>query len=215
MNPSHYIQQNYNDIRKWLYNITKGERPHLYDDFVHDVITVFLEHKKAPVAIETGTARFFLVRIGLNQWRSSTSPFHYQYRDSFLDYSDREMEATEYDETGDKLIEIVFRALDKMYHGTEKMKYEAILITYYFNNNTNYSEVGRQLGVPHTSVRKIVLRGLTRLQKIIFNDDDNNNYNTKLTDDIINSWSTNSSGTSKQALSTVSQLFKARYFDTV
>lgn len=211
MNPSHYIQQHYDDIRKWLYNITKGERPHLYDDFVHEVITIFLEHKKAPIAIETGTARFFLVRIGLNQWRSSTSPFHYQYRDSFLDYSEKEAAYEEYDETGDRLTDIVFRALDEMYQGTEKTKYEAILITYYFNNNSNYSEVGRQLGVPHTSVRKIVLRGLTRLQQIIFKNDGNN----KLTDDIINSWSTNSSSSSQHPLSTVSQLFKARYFDAV
>lgn len=210
MTPAQYIDQNYSDIKKWLYNITKGERPHLYEDFIHEVIIIFLENKKSQDAIDTGTARFFLVRIGLNQWRSSTSPLHYQYRDSFLDYTEKEAAYEEYDETEDVLMEVIFRGLDKMYHGTEKHKYEAILITYYFNNNSNYSEVGRQLEVPHTSVRKIVLRGLTRLKEIIFNDVHNGNY--KLNTDIIDSWSANSSSASQQALSSASQLFKSKYF---
>jgi len=210
MTPAQYIDQNYSDIKKWLYNITKGERPQLYEDFVHEVIIIFLENKKSQDAIDTGTARFFLVRIGLNQWRSSTSPLHYQYRDSFLDYTEKEVAYKEYDETEDVLMEVIFRGLDKMYHGTEKHKYEAILITYYFNNNSNYSEVGRQLGVPHTSVRKIVLRGITRLKQIIFNDVHNGNY--KLNTDIIDSWSANSSSVSQQALSSASQLFKSKYF---
>ena len=210
MTPAQYIESHYTDIKQWLYNITKGERPHLYEDFIHEVITIFLEHSKSQDAVDTGTARFFLVRIGLNQWRSTTSPFHYQYRDSFLDYTEKEVEAEEYDETEDVLMDVIFRGLDIMYHGTEKTKYEAILITYYFNNNANYSEVGRQLGVPHTSVRKIVLRGLTRLKKIIFNDVHDGNY--KLDTDIIDSWSINSGSASQQALSSASQLFKSKYF---
>jgi RNA polymerase sigma factor (sigma-70 family) len=210
MTPAQYIETNYSDIKKWLYNITKGERPQLYEDFIHEVIIIFLENKKSQDAIDTGTARFFLVRIGLNQWRSSTSPLHYQYRDSFLDYTEKETAFEEYDSTEDVLMEVIFRGLDEMYNGTEKSKYEAILITYYFNNNSNYSEVGRQLNVPHTSVRKIVLRGLTRLQKIIFNDEHNGNY--KLNNDIIDSWSANSSSVSQQALSSASQLFKSKYF---
>ena len=213
MTPAQYIEQNYTEIRQWLYNITKGERPQLYDDFIHEVMCIFLENKKSQLAIDTGTARFFLVRIGLNQWRSSTSPFHYQYRDSFLDYSEKETAFEEYDSTEDVLMEVIFRGLDEMYNGTEKSKYEAILITYYFNNNSNYSEVGRQLNVPHTSVRKIVLRGLTRLQKIIFNDELNGNH--KLNIDIIDSWSANSSSATQQAISNASQLFKSRYFAAV
>ena len=213
MTPAQYIEQNYTEIRQWLYNITKGERPQLYDDFIHEVMCIFLENKKSQLAIDTGTARFFLVRIGLNQWRSSTSPFHYQYRDSFLDYSEKEAAYEEYDSTEDVLMEMIFRGLDKMYNDTEKSKYEAILITYYFNNNSNYSEVGRQLNVPHTSVRKIVLRGLTRLQKIIFNDEHNGDH--KLNTDIIDSWSANSSSATQQAISNASQLFKSRYFAAV
>ena len=210
MTPAQYIEQNYTEIRQWLYNITKGERPQLYDDFIHEVMCIFLENKKSQLAIDTGTARFFLVRIGLNQWRSSTSPLHYQYRDSFLDYSEKETASEEYDSTEDVLMEVMFKGLDAMYNGTEKMKYEAILITYYFNNNSNYSEVGRQLDVPYTSVRKIVLRGLTRLKQIIFNDVHNGNY--KLNTNIIDSWSADSSSVSQQALSNASQLFKSRYF---
>jgi hypothetical protein len=55
MTPAQYIEQNYTEIRQWLYNITKGERPQLYDDFIHEVMCIFLENKKSQLAIDTGS----------------------------------------------------------------------------------------------------------------------------------------------------------------
>ena len=39
MTPAEFIDTNYTEIKKWLYNITKGEKRHLYEDFIHEVLT--------------------------------------------------------------------------------------------------------------------------------------------------------------------------------
>lgn len=217
MTPNQYIEDNYNDIRKWLYNITKGEKPHLYDDFIHEVVMIFLQHKKSQEAIDTGTARYFLARIGLNQWRSSTSPFHYQYRDSFLDYTEKETETEEYDITLDVMEELVMMGLDTMYQGTQADRYEAIIMMLYFANGSNYSEVGRQLNMKHTTIRKIYLRGEAKLKQVI--QDKINNLqngiiepNTDFTT-LLNEWDIMGSNNIKSTISVASQIFKTKYFN--
>ena len=217
MNPNQYIQENYSEIKKWLYNITKGEKPHLYDDFIHEVIMIFLQHDKAQQAINSDTARYFLVRIGLNQWRSSTSPFHYQYRDSFKDVTIKEEVSEEYDVTGDVMEELIMSGLDEMYKGAGGDRYEAIIMMMYHANNSNYSLLGRQLGIPHTTVRKVYLRGLEKLKNKINNKIklysngiiDNSNITS-----ILSSWDNLGSDNKQHTLSLASEIFKTGYFRT-
>ena len=217
MNPNQYIQENYSEIKKWLYNITKGEKPHLYDDFIHEVIMIFLQHDKAQQAIDSDTARYFLVRIGLNQWRSSTSPFHYQYRDSFKDVTIKEEVSEEYDVTGDVMEELIMSGLDEMYKGAGGDRYEAIIMMMYHANNSNYSLLGRQLGIPHTTVRKVYLRGLEKLKNKINNKIklysngiiDNSNITS-----ILSSWDNLGSDNKQHTLSLASEIFKTGYFRT-
>lgn len=214
MTVNEYVNSNYDNIKEWIYNTTRGEKKHLYDDFVQEIIMIFIQHPKAQESIDTGTARYFIARIALNQWRSGTSPFHYQYRNSFYDSPEyeTETEVDEYDTTQDIQLKIIMDALDEMYND-EKTKYEAIMMIMYYTNNSNYSAVGRKINIPHTTVRKIVLRGLTKLKKIIFNTinyDDTNKTNIDFNDygDI------NSSDFTQQTLSLSSQLIKAKYFGT-
>jgi DNA-directed RNA polymerase specialized sigma24 family protein len=218
MTPNQYIQENYSDIKKWLYNITRGERPHLYDDFLHEVIMIFLQHDKAQDAIDSDTARFFLVRIGLNQWRSSTSTFHYQYRDSFLDTEVKEAEDEEYDVSLDVMEELAISGLEEMYQGTSGERYEAIIIMMYFANNSNYSLLGRQLGMPHTTIRKIYLRGIEKLRNKINNkikQIQNGTINNRNLTNISNMWDSISSDNKQQTISLVNEIFKTKYFRTI
>jgi hypothetical protein len=179
---------------------------------------IFLQNKKAQDAIDTGTARFFLVRIGLNQWRSVTSPFHYQYRDSFLDTPEYEAPDTEYDITGDVMEELVMGGLDEMYRSIPGTRYEAIIIMMYHANGSNYSEVGRQLDMKHTTIRKIYLRGIEKLKLIVNNRikelkngiiDANSNIDT-----LISEWDIMGGSDKQRTLSLASEIFKNGYFET-
>ncbi len=221
MTPEQYITENYENIKLWLKNVTQGKKQHLYEDLIHEVIIIFLEYDKAQDAIDAGAARFLLTRIALNQFRSSTSPFHYQYRDSYLDFPDyweENIEDTgEYDTTEDIMTEVMTDALDALYQGTSDERYEAILIIMYFSTGCNYSELGRKLGMKNTTVRKIVLRGLTKLKQNIFNNiqDGNITIDNTINSNSSSDWLLDSSGNKQQAISVASQLLRNRYFDTL
>lgn len=217
MTLNEYVTENYENIKGWLRNVTRGEKQHLFDDLVHEVLNIFLTHPSSQDAVDTGTARYFIVRIALNQWRSGTSPFAYQYRDSFLD-TDHSPEpvAEEYDVTLDILEEVVLQGLDEMY-ANEATRYEAIIIMMYHSQNNNYSAVGRTLNMPHTSIRKIYLRGIKKLKLIIqqhINEYRNGNIrnNTNVTE-LISNRDIMGGSAIQPAVSAVSQFFATKYFE--
>jgi len=216
MTPNEYITANYTQIKHWLSGVTKQGNQSLAEDLVQEVILIFLEHPKAQDAVDTDTVRFFLVRIALNQWRSSTSPFHYQYRDSFLDFPDdwdETLKSTEYDIQEDLMTEVVIQALDLMYQHNDGERYEAIMIMMYYSMGANYSAVGRKLDMPHTTIRKIVLRGQNKLKQHINKLINNGTF--RIDYDFSSSWDFNSSSTEQQTISLASQILKSRYFDTI
>ena len=217
MTPNEYLDKNYYSIKNELNNNTKGERRDLAEDFVHDVMTVFLTHKKAQQVIDNDTARFFIIRIGLNQWRSSTSTFHYQYRVPFTDLTDELMITdSEYDLEVDVLIDVLMQSLDEMYQLNERSRYTCMIIILYHSLGNNYSEVERQFDIPRTTVRNLYLEGMETLKQITdSNIQKLNNGVFQLSDNIssvVNDWC-NSLGTDEQqTISMASQLFKAKYF---
>jgi RNA polymerase sigma factor (sigma-70 family) len=200
--PNQFVQDNYRDIKEWLRNITNKERPDLFDDFIHDVISIFLTNSKSQQAIDTGTARFFIVRIGLNQWRSSTSTFHYQYRHRMTEELGENInpETEEYNNTEDHLIELMLSSLDEMY---ETNRYEALIIILYYSLGANYSAVGRYLNMPHTTIRKIYLRGIKILENKIKNGI---NHNINSSGDI------HSYSAKQLSLSIPTKLLTSKYF---
>ena len=216
MTPNEYIQENYESLKRDLYNITKGEDNSFFEDFVQDVMITFLTHPKAQQVIDDDVAKFFMIRIGLNQWRSSTSRFHYKYRVPFVELTDDlVLTNKDYDLEVDVLIDVLMQSLDQMYKD-DKTRYQSLVIILYHSLGDNYSEVQRQFEIPRTTVRNIYKKGLSTLQTIV-NDNIQklNNGTFQLSNDItgiVNDWC-NSLGTDEQqALSVASELFKTKYF---
>lgn len=216
MTVNKYIQENYYELKNEFFNITRGERTDLFEDFFHDCLSIFLTHHKAQEVIDNGTAKFFLIRIGLNQWRSTTSTFHYQYRLHNVDLPELDIADTNYDFEIDLLFEILFRSLDDMYKLDEKSRYRAMVVILYHSLGNNYSEVQRQFEIPRTTVRDIYQAGLSQLKLIIdsnlkkLNDgafEFSNDFSSQFND-----WCNNRSLTEQQAVSMASELFKTQYF---
>ena len=156
MTLNQYVGDNYENIRKWLFNVTKGERPDLFDDFVHEVLIIFMEHTKAHDVVLQGDARWFIVRIGLNQWRSSTSPFHKQYRPPHNElFIDVPLELEEYDMELDIIQDLAVQVLDEMHMGTLEEYYMSLVVMIYHTLDHNFSEMQRQLDIPRTSLSKV------------------------------------------------------------
>ena len=176
-----WISENYTEIKGWLKKITRNQNQDVVDDFVHDVMMIFLNHEKADELILRNEARWFIVRIGLNQWRSTTSHHHKTYRPPFLELLEsfnNNPQLEEKDENKEIVEGNLLNALQEMYEGTNREKYLALIIIFYISVG-NFSELGRRINLPRTTVTqnfhdgvKILLEKYEKIKKI-------NNYYEK------------------------------------
>lgn len=216
MTPNDYITKNYNSIRDDIVKLVGIDKQELAEDLLHDVIVIFLQHPKALQVIEDDVAKFFILRIAMNQFRSSTSPFHSQYRTPHTELTEQLTPAVEeYDIEEDVMIDVVLMSLDDMYKD-EQTRYKAIIIILYHSLGNNYSEVERQFEIPRTTVRNLYNSGIEILKQHVTNNLKSiENGHRKLSSNlstIVNDWCDSIGIDEQQAVSMVSELFKAKYF---
>jgi RNA polymerase sigma factor (sigma-70 family) len=80
LDANEYITLNYKTLRKTALNITG--RDSLADDLLSESILILLEKSNVQDIVDSGGCMYYLIRIMTNQFRSSTSPFHKQYRNT-------------------------------------------------------------------------------------------------------------------------------------
>ena len=166
-----WINENYDNIKKWLKNIIKDENPSVQQDLIHDIIITFMEHPKAEQLIEDDEARWFIVRIALNQSRSVTSTHYKTYKQNPInEFEDTlyEVEEEDYDLTRDNQIETLLNCLDEMYNGNNKERYYVMLILLY-STIENFSEISRRINIPRTTISKNYKEGLEILKEKYMN----------------------------------------------
>lgn len=169
---------NLDEIRKWVANIINHKNNfQLLDDFVQEIVLIFLEHKKADELVLQGGAKPFIIQIALKQIRSKTSKIHKTYRPPFsFDLENFEISDDEdINWREDIVIETILLSLDQLYLGNEKERYYSILIMFYFALDENLSELSRRLNLPRTTIRKHFMTGMkilkTKVKKNLNNID--------------------------------------------
>ena len=75
-----WITDNYEDLKTTTYNILGEDNFDEVDELLHTCIEMFLNNKNAEAVVEKGQAKWFFIRILLNQHRSKTSYYHKTYR---------------------------------------------------------------------------------------------------------------------------------------
>ena len=173
MTKDQWVSENYENIHKWLKKVTRGKLPHIFDDFVHEIIIIFLEHDKAQELVDRNEARWFIVRIALNQWRSTTSPWAKQEFSHTWEvlFDSFELEEDQYNVEDDALMELMVGILDEMHLGEIEEYYMSMVVMVYHELNGNFSEMSRRLGIPRTSLSKVYKEAIrtihSRLQQKI------------------------------------------------
>lgn len=162
---SSWVGENYENIKKWLKNTTRGKSPHLFEDFVHEVILIFMEHPKAAEVIDRNEARFFLTRIALNQWRSTTSPWaKREWTPTGPLLVDFEAPLEEYNVEDDVILELMVGILDDMHLGEIEEYYMSLVVMIYHELNGNFSEMSRRLDIPRTSLSKVYKEAIATIE---------------------------------------------------
>lgn len=167
MTPNEWVSINYENIKKWLKSTTRGKLPQLYEDFVHEIIMIFLEHPKAQDLVDKDEARWFIVRVALNQWRSTTSPwakreFSHEWVQLFEDV---ELEESDYNIEDDALMELMVGILDDMHLGEIEEYYMSLVVMIYHELEGNFSEMSRRLDIPRTSLSKVYKQAIKTIHE--------------------------------------------------
>lgn len=164
-----WVNKNYEKIKGWVKGAIKYENDSVKEDLFHEVLMIFIQHPKAEQLIRDNQAQWFIVRIALNQSRSTTSDHYKLYKkQQTTEYKEiSQIKEKEYDLEQDEQIEEVLNILDEMYQGTNKERYYVMLLLLYFTLN-NYAEVSRRLNIPRTTVVKNIKDGLEYLRLKLF-----------------------------------------------
>jgi len=115
----------------------------LATDLLHYAIEELSFKDNLQAIIDSGGARFYLVRIMMTQWRSQTGPFYKQFikQETQIDEWDGvEKEETKLDTNR------VYKILDEL------PWYDRELFKLYAEGGHNYSSLSRETGIPRTSI---------------------------------------------------------------
>ena len=147
------MSENYEELRKAAVRIS--ENSDLAEELLHYTLAEFLMKPTLQDIINSGAGRFYCVRIMLNSWRSTTSPFFYTYRktnlplDEWTNLSD----IPEEDETP---------TLEKAERAREVLNflpwYDKMLFETFVKENHTVSSLARATGIPRTSVSLTINR---------------------------------------------------------
>lgn len=129
----------------------------LSEELLHYSIEQLLTKPNVQEIVDSGGATFWCIRVMLNSWRSTTSPFFKIYRghleqiplDSYLDNNDIEDEVEQNIEEVTKKIK---NELTKLYW------YDRQLFELYTEESHTISSLARETGIPRTSISLTINR---------------------------------------------------------
>ena len=155
-----WIIDNYDDLLKTTKNIIDKNDLDMVEDLFQEVIIMFIDNKNSEELVkDKKQAKWFFIRILLNQYRSNTSYYHKKYRriikgvEPIDDITIEDKE--EYDLDTDIMIDYNLEIIEEMLVSEDNLeRYYAFIIMLYFSNGHNFAEVARLLKVSRSTIRR-------------------------------------------------------------
>jgi RNA polymerase sigma factor (sigma-70 family) len=154
LNFNQYLSNDYDALVDAANKITGNH--HLALDLLHYGIEELSNKSNLQDIIDSGGARFYLIRILMTQWRSQTGPFHRQFvkQHEELDYHDKP-------EKEDKQLDI--DQVNKLIDGLDW--YDKELFKLFAEGDHNYSTLSKETGIPRTSIALTIKRVRKHIKK--------------------------------------------------
>ncbi len=131
----------------------------LTEDLLQEVMLAFLTHRDAQTIVESGGGFFYALKIGMNLWRSQTSPFYKRFKHEDLQLGPEHEQIA--DECPDP--EAIHAEIDRILD-TELSWYETMLLKEYATIGCNSLALSRLTGIPRTSISLSIKRIKTHIR---------------------------------------------------
>lgn len=164
MTVTEWCNRNYPKLLQAAKNISFNDE--LSEELLHYSLEQLLIKPNLEAIIASGGGEFYVIRIMLNSWRSTTSPFYRIYRthseqiniNSYLEENDIEDEKTE---DLEPLIQRVRTELGALYW------YDQKLFSLYADEGHSISSLARETKIPRTSISLTINRVRNHLKSKI------------------------------------------------
>jgi RNA polymerase sigma factor (sigma-70 family) len=153
-----FIQDNYTELVEAAKKIS-GNDP-LWEDLLHYTLEEFLTKPNVEDIVNSGGARFYCVRIMMNSFRSTTSPFYHTYRKPSVDLHEVEDLPVEEDQTPELAARIRHELLKLPW-------YDRMLMEVFVDEGHTVSSLSRSTGIPRTSISLSINRIRRHIKRII------------------------------------------------
>lgn len=153
-----FVNDNYTVLEDAAKRIS-GNDP-LWQELLHYTLDEFLRKPNVEEIIDSGGGRFYCVRIMMNSFRSTTSPFYTTYRKP----SDSLVEAEDIVEEEDYTQELVKKVKAEL----QKLPwYDRMLFETFVDEGHTISSLARATGIPRTSISLSINRIRRHIKKSI------------------------------------------------
>lgn len=160
-----YLSENYEAIVEMAKTITRGRHPD-YEDLTHMVVEALYKKEASHITqlIERKQLRYWIVRIMLNQYNSSSSPFHYTYRKPSERHRTMHHSILEWSNDGE-FNEGTEELLCLIEEGVRNLPYFDRMITMvYYNHRHSLNTLSQQSGISRTTLYKALRRARKALR---------------------------------------------------
>jgi hypothetical protein len=138
-----FLHENYYPLKEAAERISAYDE--LAEELLHYTIDEFLKKPNVDEIVQSGGGRWFCVRILMNSWRSSSSPFYFTYRKPSVDIEEAEHILDEQED----LTHFVQKTREEL---AKLPWYDRMLFDTYVQDNHTVSSLARVTGIPRTSV---------------------------------------------------------------
>jgi DNA-directed RNA polymerase specialized sigma24 family protein len=138
------MNDNYSDLLEAAQKISRGDE--LAQELLHYALEQFLGREDVLQIVSSGGARYFIVRIMLNQWNSKTSYFYNNFRKPSGSLVEDMYEIAEIDESTEEVVQKITKILSGL------SWYNRLLFDTYVQEGHSVSSLSRVTKIPRTSV---------------------------------------------------------------
>lgn len=168
VNVNDWINANWEELQITAKKITKNDQH--WEELLHIVILDFLQKENLQEILDSwdgNGARFYVVRMLLNQYRSSSSPYHKLNRDLIIDYDENHHSTYDsnyifgMEDYTDEEFDVAMDELDRL------TWYDCMLFKTLVNEGHTFTSLSKETGISRNSIGVTINRVKNHLKKKI------------------------------------------------
>jgi len=143
-----FFEENWDALQEAAKKISSNNSQ--WEDLLHLCLEDFLQKENLPEIIASGGGRFYLIRMMMNQFRSTTSYFHKQYREDIQEFNANVSEESEDPYTSEEEDPDYQAQIEDLL--TKLPWYDRNLFEIYAIEGHSMSSLSRATGISRTSI---------------------------------------------------------------